>query len=165
MAALDGINRTGVLFGPRRSGHDKGTPHRAERMSYFFIHSEENARESLGAQGAVAKVLVVEERATDREFLQTLLGFVGHTVYGAADGEEGLRLAHDRQPDLAIVDVVMPTMDGLEFVKRLRSSPKMADVPVIFYSASFLRTEAEKLALSGRVARVIQKPAEPEEIL
>jgi len=113
----------------------------------------------------MAKVLVVEDRATDRQFLQTLLESVGHTVYVAADGEVGLRVAHDRRPDLAIVDVVMPTMDGLEFVKRLRSNPRHSTIPVIFYSASFLRTEADKLAQAGHVQRVIQKPAEPDEIL
>lgn len=113
----------------------------------------------------MAKVLVVDDREMDRDFLKTLLGYVGHTVYGAGDGEEGLRVAHEQHPDLAVVDIVMPTMDGLEFVNRLRANPALADIPVIFYSASYLRSEAEKLAHTGRVQRVLQKPADPEEIL
>src|ERR1700730_13296517 len=113
----------------------------------------------------MARVLVIDDRPTDREFLQMLLGFVGHTVVAAGDGEEGLRIAHEQPPDLAIVDIVMPTMDGLEFVNRLRANPQLAKTKIIFYSASYLRTEAEKLAIAGGVQRVLQKPAEPEAIL
>ena len=113
----------------------------------------------------MAKILVVDDRPADREFLRTLLSYVGHTVLTAGDGEQGLRIAHEQRPDLAIVDIVMPTMDGLEFVNRLRSNAQLADTPVIFYSASFLRSEAERLAQAGRVQKVLQKPAEPEEIL
>jgi response regulator RpfG family c-di-GMP phosphodiesterase len=113
----------------------------------------------------MAKVLVVDDSATNREFLQTLLGYAGHTVVGAGDGDEGLRLAHEQPPDLAIVDIVMPTMDGPEFVNRLRANLRLSKIPIIFYSASFLLVEAEKLALASGVHHVLQKPAEPEEIL
>ncbi len=113
----------------------------------------------------MARILVVDDRAADREYLRVLLAYAGHVVVTAGDGKEGLSLARDRRPDLAIVDIVMPTMDGLEFVNNVRSSPQLAGMPVIFYSASFLRSEAEKLAVAGRVQRVLQKPAEPGEII
>lgn len=113
----------------------------------------------------MARILVVDDRATDREFLETLLGYAGHQVFAAGDGEEALRVARTQEPDLAIVDIVMPTMDGLEFVNRLRSDPKLSDTRVIFYSASFLHDEAIRLAVAGKVAKVLNKPAEPEQVL
>jgi response regulator RpfG family c-di-GMP phosphodiesterase len=113
----------------------------------------------------MAKVLIVDDRAIDREFMATLLGYAGHSTISAGDGEEGLRLAFEHRPDLAIVDIVMPTMDGLEFVNRLKTHSVLSSLPVIFYSASFLRSEAERLGKKGGVSAVLAKPAEPEHIL
>lgn len=113
----------------------------------------------------MADILVVDDRPIDRQFLQTLLGYAGHHVEAAADGDEALRRMGEFRPDLVITDIVMPTMDGLEFVNRLRENPDLAPVIVIFYTASFLRAEAERLASTGRVQRVLLKPSEPEAIL
>lgn len=113
----------------------------------------------------MANVLVVDDRAVDRQFLQTLLGYGGHHVEAAGDGGEALGLLQSFKADLVITDIVMPTMDGLEFVNRLRERPELSDVAVMFYTASFLRTEAERLAASGHVQSVLSKPAEPEAIL
>jgi response regulator RpfG family c-di-GMP phosphodiesterase len=113
----------------------------------------------------MARILVVDDRAVDREYLETLLRYAGHFVATAADGEEALQIARGQKQDLAIVDIVMPTMDGLEFVNRLRNDPTLAELPVIFYSASYLRSEAERLAVSSHVQKVVSKPAEPEVIL
>jgi len=113
----------------------------------------------------MANVLVVDDRGVDRLFLQTLLGYSGHHVETAGDGDEALRLMADFKPDLVITDIVMPTMDGLEFVNHLRSRAELASVAVMFYTASFLLSEAERLAASGHVQCVLAKPAEPDAIL
>jgi response regulator RpfG family c-di-GMP phosphodiesterase len=113
----------------------------------------------------MAKILVVDDLPADREYLEVLLGYAGHRVLSAADGEEALRIARVQRPDLAIVDIVMPTMDGLEFVKRLRADSNMSGTRVMFYTASFLRDEAARLASAGHVEKVIVKPAEPESII
>lgn len=113
----------------------------------------------------LAKILIVDDRATDREFLEVILDYAGHTVYSASDGEVALRVARAENPNLAIVDIVMPTMDGLEFVRRLRSVPKLASTRIIFYTAGYLGKEAMHLAEIGRVDKVLLKPAEPETIL
>src|SRR5439155_1120372 len=68
-------------------------------------------------------------------------------------------------PDLIIADLLMPTMDGFEFVRRLRENSKFARVPVVFYSATYLETEARALATQCGVSHIITKPAEPEQIL
>lgn len=113
----------------------------------------------------MATILVVDDRATNREFLMTLLGYGGHRMLEASDGAQGLAIARAKHPDLIIVDIVMPSMDGYEFVRELRSDPEIAQTPVIFYTASYLESEARTLAETCGVHFIITKPAEPEEIL
>src|ERR1700760_2426817 len=85
----------------------------------------------------VAKILVVDDYPTNREFLVTLLGYRGHSLHEASDGAEALDVAAAVRPDLIITDVLMPTMDGYEFVRRLRSISEIASTPVIFYTAHY----------------------------
>jgi len=113
----------------------------------------------------MAKILVVDDRPTNRDFLKTLLGYQNHRVVEAADGAEALALARSERPDLVISDILMPTMDGYEFVHRLRSDPQIAGIPVIFNTAHYLDREARALAKTCRVSHIIHKPAEPEAVL
>jgi PAS domain S-box-containing protein len=113
----------------------------------------------------VATILVVDDRASNREFLQTLLGYRHHQVLEASDGAEALELVKTQHPDLVISDILMPTMDGYEFVRRMRALPASANTPVIFNTAHYLDREATALAESCGVAQVIYKPGEPDLIL
>jgi|GEM_PF-736683 len=113
----------------------------------------------------MATILVVDDRPTNREFLKTLLAYQDHRVIEAADGVEALAVARAERPDLVISDILMPTMDGYEFVHRLRADPLIAGIPVIFNTAHYLDREARALANSCRVSHIIHKPAEPEAVL
>jgi len=113
----------------------------------------------------MAKILVVDDRAINREFLSTLLGYVEHEVIEATDGAEALDLARREHPDLIITDVLMPNMDGVELADRVHDDPTIADTPIIFYTATYRVPEASVLAESCRVAAVLAKPAEPQVIL
>lgn len=110
-------------------------------------------------------ILVVDDQATNRELLTTLLGYHGHTLVEAADGAEGLAVAIRERPSLIISDVLMPTMDGYEFVRRLREDPRLAATPVVFYTAHYLEGEARALAKRCGVSHVIAKPCELAEVL
>ncbi|HWI17652.1 MAG TPA: response regulator [Vicinamibacterales bacterium] len=112
-----------------------------------------------------ACVLVLEDRPTDRLYLTTLLGYRGYTILEAANGEEGLEAVRHRRPDLVLSDVLMPKMDGFEFVRRLRRMPGCATVPVIFYTATYHEDQARQLAEECGVIGVMIKPSEPDEIL
>jgi class 3 adenylate cyclase len=70
-------------------------------------------------------ILVVDDQPANRDVLTTLLGYYGHRLFEAADGAEGLSIAARELPDLIISDVLMPTMDGYEFVRRLRADPSL----------------------------------------
>jgi PAS domain S-box-containing protein len=113
----------------------------------------------------VATILIVDDRPENRQFLTTLLGYGGHRLFEAVDGEEALAAARAHRPDLIITDLLMPTMDGFELVRRLRAEPGLADVRVIFYTATYLESDARQLAESCGVKHILTKPAEPEEVM
>ena len=113
----------------------------------------------------MAKILIVDDRPTNRQFLLTLLGYTGHRLLEAADGAEALDLARAERPDLVITDILMPTMNGYEFVQQLRADPHIASTRVIFYTATYSTPEAQLLAKACGVDTVLRKPSDPEEIL
>jgi PAS domain S-box-containing protein len=86
-------------------------------------------------------------------------------VLEAPDGRLGLLTVRAERPDLVITDVLMPVMDGYEFVKQLRLDPTTSDIPVVFYTAQYGEREARALARSSGWSYVLTKPAEPEEVL
>jgi diguanylate cyclase (GGDEF)-like protein/PAS domain S-box-containing protein len=105
----------------------------------------------------MAKILVVDDNPGNRKLVVALLGHEGHRMVEANDGADGLEAARAENPDLVISDILMPSMDGFEFVRRLRADPKLHDVSVIFYTAHYHEAEARTLAEACRVARVIVK--------
>ncbi len=110
-------------------------------------------------------ILVVDDRALNRELIVSLLGYENHRVIEAADGAEGLQKTRVERPDLIITDIVMPTMDGFEFVQKLRADPSLTHIPVIFYTATYIEREARSLARACNVHYVITKPSDPQKIL
>jgi len=113
----------------------------------------------------MATILVVDDRPVNREFLVTLLGYVGHTVLQAADGAEALAIVHTQRPDLVITDLMMPTMSGVEFASRVRAEAPIAATPIIFYTATYRVSEAQTAAHECGVSTVLVKPVEPQVVL
>ncbi|HEY2396995.1 MAG TPA: EAL domain-containing protein [Rudaea sp.] len=113
----------------------------------------------------MATILVVDDRSINREFLFHLLGYSGYVVDVAADGNEALACVRHNRPDLIIADVVMPAMDGLELTSRLRADPSTADIPVVFYTATYRIEETRELARACGADLVLPKPSEPEVII
>lgn len=77
------------------------------------------------------RILVIDDSEYERIILSDLLSAHGHEVIIAASGPEGLRAAHAHTPDLILLDVMMPEMDGFEVCERLRAAPEIADAPII----------------------------------
>jgi PAS domain S-box-containing protein len=113
----------------------------------------------------MATVLVVDDHPVNRDLLVTLLGYRGHTVLEACDGAEALRIVQMRRLDLVITDLVMPVMDGYEFVRELRADRHLALTKVIFYTANYLRDEVLPMAAALGVHDIVSKPADPEALL
>jgi CheY-like chemotaxis protein len=74
----------------------------------------------------MAVILVVDDRAMERQFLVTLLSYAGHRVLEADDGLNALAVIRAEAPELVITDILMPTMDGFEFVRQMRSDRRPA---------------------------------------
>src|SRR5256885_10707855 len=91
----------------------------------------------------MATILIVDDRPTNRQFLLTLLGYGGHRLLEAANGAEAIESVRAERPDLVITDILMPTMDGYEFVRHLRADPGLASLPVIFYTATYSEPQAK----------------------
>src|SRR5512134_3377233 len=100
----------------------------------------------------MASILIVDDRPVNREFLVNLLGYRHHRLLEASDGAEALDVVRARRPDLVIADILMPTMDGYEFVRQLRADPAIAHTEVVFCTATFMEREARSLAASCGVA-------------
>ena len=101
----------------------------------------------------MATILIVDDLSANRKFLIAILGHEGHRLIEAADGHAGLAAVRAERPDLVITDVLMPVMDGYEFVRQLRLDPATSPIPVVFYTAHYGEREARELALAERRLR------------
>ncbi|HWH76635.1 MAG TPA: response regulator, partial [Candidatus Binatus sp.] len=110
-------------------------------------------------------ILVVDDHSTNRKLIKAVLDSEAYHILEAADGSEALVKARFEHPDLVITDILMPTMDGFEFVRQLRADASLTQTRVIFYTATYMEVEARQLADACGVSHVILKPAEPQEIL
>ncbi len=112
----------------------------------------------------MATILVVDDYVANRTLLARLLSD-RHRVLEAGDGAEALDLVRAEHPNLVITDILMPTMDGYEFVRQLRDDPAIADTTVIFYTANYRGPEVQNLAKACGVRYILNKPCEPELVI
>jgi len=110
------------------------------------------------------KILITDDDPTIIELLQVNLEMEGYDVVSAANGYEAVEKAASESPDLVILDIMMPKMDGWTARAELLKSPKTAHLPVIFLSARAQQADLRKGYEAG-VAEYITKPFEPVELL
>jgi CheY-like chemotaxis protein len=102
------------------------------------------------------KILIVDDSKLQRRALQNILHKAGYDSLLAADGREGLTLAREGMPDLILLDMMLPGLDGRAVLAALKSSPATSDIPVIVLTGLSQKNE-EKLLVAGAAAYV-QKP-------
>lgn len=112
----------------------------------------------------MARILVVDDNASNLELMLYLLSAFGHDVQGATDGVGGLEATRSSAFDLILSDVLMPHMDGIEFLQRLRADPRIARCKVVAVTASAMVGDREKLIKSG-FDGYIAKPIDPEQFV
>jgi DNA-binding response OmpR family regulator len=110
------------------------------------------------------KILVVDDEASVRHLLQVMLATEGYEPILAANGAEGLQLAHEQKPALVILDWMMPILDGLATLQALRSDPDTADLPVVMLTAR-QGDNAMAQAIVHGADFYITKPFDAEEML
>lgn len=111
-----------------------------------------------------AKILIVEDNPQNLYMLEFLLHSAGIATTTAANGELGLTMARRERPDLILMDIQMPQMDGFEATRRLKDDPETRDIPVIGVS-SYAMPSSRKEAIAAGMVAYIEKPLIPETFL
>ena len=97
----------------------------------------------------MAKVLIVEDNSANMTLAVFLLQSAGHTVLSATDAEAGLTLARDEQPNLILMDIQLPGMDGLEATALLKQGDTTRAIPVIAITALAMKGDEERIRAAG----------------
>ena len=97
----------------------------------------------------MAKVLIIEDNAANMTLATFLLESAGHSVINATDAEAGLTLARDEQPQLILMDIQLPGMDGLEATRLLKHEGATRDIPVIALTALAMKGDEERIRAAG----------------
>jgi DNA-binding response OmpR family regulator len=103
------------------------------------------------------RILVVDDDPRLLHIVAMYLGIEGFEVATASNGEEGLQEVDARKPDLIILDIMMPGMDGVEACRRIRSNPVTMDIPILMFSALSGDDDVERARLAG-ANHLITKP-------
>ena len=110
------------------------------------------------------RILIVDDNETNRDILLARLGPQGYDLKQAADGEEALAAAREHLPDLILLDIMMPKVDGLQLLQRVKSDPRFKDLPVLMIS-SMPPEEATVRSLGLGASDFIPKPFRVRELL
>ncbi|MBM3235624.1 response regulator [Candidatus Poribacteria bacterium] len=119
---------------------------------------------ALNADSTGATILIVDDIPANLNLLREALEPQGYKILGTTSGERALQIAHRTTPDLILLDIVMPGIDGFETCRRLKAEPKTADIPVIFIT---VKDEVENIVTGFQVGGVdyLTKSAQKEELL
>jgi CheY-like chemotaxis protein len=102
------------------------------------------------------KVLIAEDYRDAREMMKYLLEFYGYDVLEASDGDEAVKNAKQYHPDLILMDLMMPRMDGLTATRLIRENKSLENVPIIALTA--LGNAVEEVAIASGCNEVVEKP-------
>jgi two-component system, cell cycle response regulator DivK len=110
------------------------------------------------------RILVVEDTEDNRQIIRDLLSSAGYELIEAADGAEGVALAQSQHPDLILMDIQLPQMDGYEATRRIRAVPGLAAVPIIAVTSYALSGDEAKTRAAG-CDGYVAKPFSPRQLL
>ena len=112
----------------------------------------------------MTKVLVIEDNERNRYLISFILKGAGYEVIEAITGEEGVKIAIRDQPDLVLMDIQLPGIDGYEATRRIRSSPAGGKIPIIALT-SYAMTGDRERALAAGCTGYVEKPINPDTIM
>jgi two-component system, cell cycle response regulator DivK len=110
------------------------------------------------------RILVVEDQPDNRRILRDLLGNAGYELIEAETGEEALTAVEAQRPDLILMDIQLPVMDGYEATRRIRSNPELKSIPIIAVTSYALAGDEAK-ALAVGCNAYVTKPFSPRALL
>jgi two-component system, cell cycle response regulator DivK len=110
------------------------------------------------------RVLVVEDQEDNRRIMRDLLTSVGYELIEAPDGLAGVRLAKEHRPDLILMDIQLPGIDGYEATRRIKADPELSAIPIVVVTSYALSGDEQKARAAGCDAYVA-KPFSPRQLL
>lgn len=108
-----------------------------------------------------ARILIADDRSSSRELLRLVLERAGYEVIEAEDGNAAVARARESNPELILLDLQMPEMDGYQVLAALRSEPRFRTLPILALTASAMRGDRERILDAG-FTDYLAKPAGPE---
>jgi CheY-like chemotaxis protein len=109
-------------------------------------------------------ILIVEDEPLNMKLFRDLLQVNGYATFEAKDGKQGVEIAVEKQPDLILMDIHMPVMDGLEATRILKSDPATAGIPIIALTSGAMASDREKAVRAGCDA-FMSKPVDIHDFL
>ncbi len=106
------------------------------------------------------RILVIEDNEQNMYLMQFLLTAKDHVVIQAMNGEEGIARAQDSDPDIILLDIQLPGMDGYEIARVIRATPGLAEIPIIAVTSYAMAGDREKILAAG-ATDYIEKPINP----
>ena len=97
----------------------------------------------------MSKVLLVEDNELNRDMLSRRLSRMGYEIVMAFDGEEGVRMAEEQSPDLILMDMSLPVIDGWEATRQVRANPETKDIPIIALTAHAMQEDKNRALEAG----------------
>jgi two-component system, cell cycle response regulator DivK len=110
------------------------------------------------------RILIVEDQEDNRAILRDLLSRAGYALIEAADGEEGVKLAQREQPDLILMDIQLPVIDGYEATRRIKGVAELKSIPIIAVTSYALSGDEARARAAG-CDGYVTKPFSPRELL
>jgi two-component system cell cycle response regulator DivK len=110
------------------------------------------------------RILVVEDQEDNRQILRDLLGSAGYEMIEARDGEAGVAAARKERPNLVLMDIQLPLLDGYEATRRIKADPDLKNIPIIVVTSYALSGDEVKARAAGCDAYVT-KPYSPRQLL
>jgi len=110
-----------------------------------------------------ARILIVDDDARNIRVMAAMLSADGHTTLSAGSGQDAVQVAQDEHPDLILLDVMMPDMNGFEVVEKLKALPATHDIPIVMVTALDDR-ESRLYALQAGADEFISKPVDRTEL-
>ncbi len=110
------------------------------------------------------RILLIEDHEDNRRIVRDLLSSVGYEIIEAVTGEEGVTLAASHLPDVILMDIQLPHIDGYEATRRIRANPQLRETPIIAVTSYALSGDDAKAYEAGCTAYVA-KPFEPMDLL
>jgi CheY-like chemotaxis protein len=121
------------------------------------------ARKDILEEGPAKKILIVDDDPVTLEMLEKILVLEGYWVAKGTNGKEALYIANEYMPDLIILDIVMPIMDGTEAIEHLEKNPRTKNIPILCLTSLISENEEFENSILNR--RFFSKPIEKEKLL